>query len=483
MHIDFPFVDCQKMESSVRKSLKREKFFFWVCVAASAWVAWYWFNTFFDIFPYLGPIMIFCFLLGQLPFIESTHLNDTDSGALGNFSKNELEKLVREVCESFNETEIPKIYVVDSKDAGAWVMNVDILNWVRPWNAIYLTRYFLNCLNRQELKALLAHEMCHFSMHYTITTRYFFIRGLCMAILITTLISYPIFWWENFVGDGWVFWIGLICFSFFGITSVVIMIAKIITGLSWIFSARGDSQEVEALCDLEAARRFGMTPMCNVLLKLGTRQEIFQSVISAFHKNPTEKPNSSALLFFENGAVTIATKKLEELLPDGFISNEDATPMIEEAIQTGVNSTQSQRFRHEAINTIRWQDYDNRYSNSNLDLVEFQTFFEEIKKNPDNPLFNIPDEVDSADALFSTHPSIRNRILFLGHNLLENWLVESSQKNDSSPPIYLARGAEWNGPYSKHRIQHLLSNGELIGNELAWHEGLDYWVNVKTIIK
>ena len=49
--------------------------------------------------------------------------------------------------------------------------------------------------------------------------------------------------------------------------------------------------------------------------------------------------------------------------------------------------------------------------------------------------------------------------------------------------IYLARGEERNGPYSMDSIRQFLADGELDGTELAWHEGLDEWVNLWECLK
>ena len=48
--------------------------------------------------------------------------------------------------------------------------------------------------------------------------------------------------------------------------------------------------------------------------------------------------------------------------------------------------------------------------------------------------------------------------------------------------IYLARGEERNGPYSKERIRQFLADGQLDGNELAWFEGCEGWVNVREVM-
>ena len=48
--------------------------------------------------------------------------------------------------------------------------------------------------------------------------------------------------------------------------------------------------------------------------------------------------------------------------------------------------------------------------------------------------------------------------------------------------IYLARGEERSGPYSVERVRSLLSQGQLDGNELAWHEGRADWIAIREIL-
>ena len=49
--------------------------------------------------------------------------------------------------------------------------------------------------------------------------------------------------------------------------------------------------------------------------------------------------------------------------------------------------------------------------------------------------------------------------------------------------IYFGKDGQVLGPYREEEIQVRLNEGILDGSELAWHEGLDEWVNVKEILK
>ncbi len=49
--------------------------------------------------------------------------------------------------------------------------------------------------------------------------------------------------------------------------------------------------------------------------------------------------------------------------------------------------------------------------------------------------------------------------------------------------IYIARGEERKGPYSEVSIRQFLAEGQLDGTELAWHKGLESWVNIGVLAK
>ena len=49
--------------------------------------------------------------------------------------------------------------------------------------------------------------------------------------------------------------------------------------------------------------------------------------------------------------------------------------------------------------------------------------------------------------------------------------------------IYIGKGGLVSGPYDPDEIRQRLDEGRLDGTELAWHEGLDEWLNVKEVLE
>lgn len=399
---------------------------------ATCWVAWFWWHEFFDNIPRLG-LSLFA-LLWLVPILlhmpTGVALEKASPELLGPYTKEDLERLVREVCQSYSEGEIPKLYVVESKQGIAMAMNVDGLDFFRPWNALYVGQYFLHSLDELELKAVLAHEMCHFSLHHTVGRRLFYLRAMVGAVWMTTALSFPLRWMVDFLGAGWSFWLAVIVFCFVGVAQLLHTVAAVTWGLVGSASRRFDSHQIEVLCDLEAARRFGLVPMVNVLLKMGTRQEIFVSLLSSLSPDPKRPIGWGNPPFLwpgdkegkqrraaQEGAVTAERKKLEEVLPSGFVSLEEAKPYLEEALKAGDEVAGAKRFQHQVAHLLRWLTHDARTGNSRLDAAELRSLLDDLKVQPERALLNLPEEIDAELARQADHPSIRNRILFLAHNL------------------------------------------------------------------
>ena len=211
----------------------------------------------------------------QLDVPEGQLIDEVEPEKLGLYTVEDLRQIVRRICASYKEPEVPNIYLVESAEGNAFVINVDLLNFVRPWNAVYIGTYLLFALETDELEAVLCHEMCHFSLHATFWNRYFYLQPFVFAAWTTFVMSYPIEWLWGKTEGGMTFWLILVVLARFGIVgflwSIAIFIAQLVTSLSH----RPDSQEIESLCDYEAARRFGLLPTITALLKIGSRQEIF----------------------------------------------------------------------------------------------------------------------------------------------------------------------------------------------------------------
>jgi Zn-dependent protease with chaperone function len=366
---------------------------------------------------------------------------------------------VRELCQSFNEPEVPNIYLLDSAEGNAFVVNVDLLDFVKPWNAVYVSPYVLHTCEREELQALMAHEMCHFSLHATFWGRFFYLQPVVFAVWTTVVMAYPMEWlWQQTHG-GLNFWLGLVILGLFGIVRWIWLFAVFVARLVTTFVVRPDSQEIESLCDYEAALRFGILPMINALLKMGTRQEIFAALLARLSPDetdpfrlpgrrsfsmgsttrsriqgkhpaylrakerliadgeeydetprvPTEEEIKEAMMHERSEAIAKAYEYLANRLPKGFVSLEESQHLIEEAIE----AASADRFDHQPRKMVRWLDFDHLIPNARIDEEEYRTFVDSLRHHPDAPLFYIPEEYTPELASQAEHPTLRHRILFL----------------------------------------------------------------------
>ena len=205
----FPYVSHKDLEKTVHEALLSEKFWAWLLIAATIAMAAYWVRYFGPVMPYWGAgifLFVIWFQGSSLDIPEGTLIEKVDPEKLGKYTAEQIHAIVREISESFWEKEIPNVYFVEeTSEAMAAVVNVDILNFVKRWNAIYIGPYLLHTLEEDELKAVLSHEMCHFSLPYTFWMRYFYLKIVIFAVWITVAISYLYHWTSGwFAGQNWI---------------------------------------------------------------------------------------------------------------------------------------------------------------------------------------------------------------------------------------------------------------------------------------
>jgi Zn-dependent protease with chaperone function len=323
---NFPYVSASELENTVKKGYRSEKIRAFIAVALTIGVAKFWFYYFLPNIPYyIGTalfLFVFLVLWAKNDIPTGIHLDKVEPEYLGAYTKQELKNILEEVCYRFGEKEIPNIYIIDTNEGYIGVVKVDILKFVRRWNAVYISKHILHSFNDDELRAILGHEICHIRIYYTFWQRFFYLRPIIFSIWFTVILSFPIEWLWNYTKGGsnfWIIFVTLIIFGFsninwiaailialfvsyltssytfwlifilltFGLVKFGWFIAWIVIGIIAQLMIRNDDQEIEALCDLQTSRRYGLLPIVNGLLKLGTRIEIFSSLVAQF--SPNEK--------------------------------------------------------------------------------------------------------------------------------------------------------------------------------------------------
>ena len=464
----FPFIDASDLEAKVKSKLrwetKCEVVFICFMLVSAGWVMWHWWNEFFSNMPWLSLILLLVCLLPSIIHVDRTDrtkLNQPWKASvnmfLGQYSVRKMERIIQEVCQSYNVRQRPVLYAAWRWDGSAVIF--------QDSNEIEMSPYFFHCLNEGEMKTLLAHEIGHVSKYKKIGKSSSCVWVLASAIGVTTLTCYALRWWENYIGYGWLFWSGFIVVAFLGFLIMCCSYAARYFPASTIRDISNlDNKEIEALIDLEAARRFGMEPMCNVLLKMETREEIFQSVEAAFSPDPNKPIDKDSPLRSKRRAISIALEKLVEMLPRHCISLQEAKPYIEEAVRVGADATESKCFNHPVRNILRWQDYASTNS-SYLETEELKRLFVDLRLNSALPLFGTLSEVSLKPDPYSSHPRVRDRLLFIAYNMMRGKI---STERLLRAQLALAIEEE-DYELAAHKRDHLK---ELL-NESGEQEGLD----------
>ena len=105
--------------------------------------------------------------MGQLLLLRlfSVKLSKYKEPQIGEFTIQDVRLLVDEVLDVSIINEKPEVYIWDIDMVNALVINIYLLNFLKPANAVYITKKSFTCLSREEMKAMLMHEMGHFNQY------------------------------------------------------------------------------------------------------------------------------------------------------------------------------------------------------------------------------------------------------------------------------------------------------------------------------
>lgn len=170
---------------------------------------------------------------------------------IGNYSKAEIQELFLEVLAFSERKEKPTIYILDSEECNAFAINIYFLNFIQLFNSISISREFFYHLNKDEIKAILLHEMGHFNGYIYAENK---VVNLFQSFFFIMPFAFNCFF------DGW-------------LTKTIVAIIVLIV-ISKIFMAiRNKNQQgehaLEYLSDLYSADRVGGIHMINALIVLG----------------------------------------------------------------------------------------------------------------------------------------------------------------------------------------------------------------------
>ena len=96
-------------------------------------------------------------------FKNARPINDYGNEMIGNYTADEVKEIVNEVLATSNRREKPTVFILNSEVCIAFAMNIYLLDFIKRYNSISISREFFNHLTRNEIKAVLLHELGHFN--------------------------------------------------------------------------------------------------------------------------------------------------------------------------------------------------------------------------------------------------------------------------------------------------------------------------------
>jgi Zn-dependent protease with chaperone function len=189
--------------------------------------------------------------VSQLFVINKTSipLDKISDERIGNFTTDEVRAMFKEVLDNTVLKENPTVYINSLSVYNAFAMNT-LFNFYRPTNAIYMTRMCFDVLNREEILAILYHEMAHFNKYMymesktlNLGTLFFLFLPFAFTVLIPGVILKVIF-----------------------VILMIFLVAYVWKKIRAFHEFEGHA--LEYLCDTKASQRVGPLAMINALIVL-----------------------------------------------------------------------------------------------------------------------------------------------------------------------------------------------------------------------
>lgn len=289
---------------------------------------------------------------------------------LGKFKYKQVHEWIIELCKRMNVKYPKTVSIYDTKQANAFAEKQKY--WIFfTKNNIHLYSNLFHILSEDELKAIIAHELGHF---------------------------------KNYRKNISILWI---------IPPLIFFLFKYI-------------RLQEYLADYYAAKFVGTVPTANALIKIYHRGHMINEVLNRIYFLQQR-------FNFSNIAILEMNKNLEKLLPHNLKDEKELIPYVEKIIDSYF-SIRSEKFegigkefgdkykkaKRKEIKKIRdvydivdWKAFDNRIKDNFLDEEELSDLYKYLKGNLNARFFISYIFQNKKMERFSSHPSLRDRIIFI----------------------------------------------------------------------
>lgn len=322
---------------------------------------------------------------------------------LGNFNRDELRRILAEL--TTGKKRVPEFFLA-KKDAPTFSVRINLPFTIWSLNAVYISPDILKIMNRDELKAVLAHELGHFYYWNWNNSRHQWLWFMTQAFMTAVL-----FLTRDF---------RLILFG-----SMIIWM--LMTFLFSLLSPR-DSRTGEYLADLYAAEQVGILPVINSFLAMGTWEEKREAVmreILHFAEKEENLDMQSIPGLMEQVLKKVSDKSVltPQEISDIIAAEKSAGRVTYQDVQSSpLQNTSKKDMIHEQLKLIstprstqshiNWARFDTFLPNQRIEAQEYPAFIQTLQEEPEKMLVGAV--MDNASSpLNQDHPSLRQRILFL----------------------------------------------------------------------
>ncbi|MDQ8198754.1 M48 family metalloprotease [Pelagicoccus enzymogenes] len=343
--------------------------------------------------------------LFKLPKARLVEFGSTQK--IGRYQAGEIYLMMRELLAPHRGKEQPRTYITFQKYDGAFVLNSLLFNFVKPLNAVYISQHLFQILKPGEIKAILAHELAHFYEYIRPLSRVrFALMGFnALFPIYLSLDAGSISFWQAFL-----IWLAFSLLFNFSVNT-------------WLGRT---SRDHEHLCDLSAARRYGVLNIANGLFGVCKTAEIqaqlYKALLQRIRNDNTLSIDQLDELLFrcenELPAKAIGQKDIQRL-----VSNILASPQSQQ-IRKPLNAQQQAKedqLIQKAIDRLLldrdfklldWKRFDFVIPDGRLNHAEYERLVRTLDASPQHQLFNIATD-NVRESKSSTHPTVAQRILFL----------------------------------------------------------------------
>ncbi|MGM0508229.1 MAG: M48 family metalloprotease [Fusobacteriota bacterium] len=322
-------------------------------------------------------------------------------GGIGKYSYDELLEITNECFLEINNKEIPTIYIIPDKIGSPAVIDSMFFNIIKPFNAIYIPEYIFYILKKEEIQAIIGHEIGHF---------YHYINPISRSIFI--------------------FYLFLVLFFIYAINIHISVMISFILPTIFIFHNfifRFESKNYEYLADYFSAKKYGTLNLINSIISIKKYIEIVESInesiLNKIKNNKmliTEDYNKIFEDVYNKSMEKLKSKTNIEIKADEILDEKQITKyerkiskiklyFDNKKIKKNLNENQY-KFDN---NIVDWNKFDLN-KNYRIDKDEYKKIIDLIITNKDVRFFNDLSELEKYN---KSHPILAKRLLFLYKNL------------------------------------------------------------------